>query len=156
ATWPHGWQNHMDGLRDGRIAETGRGTTLVGHLERQRELAGPRTGNGDRADHVVVVDLLLAEVLIYFGLAGRQHELAELRLIALCRGFHAGAIQVVPIRYRPDELHLVGPIRQGIEAEGLIRGQEIGLGFLAATAAEGHLNAAGALAELGRRWLDHT
>src|SRR5262249_34329430 len=88
-----GRQNNIYGLCDRRIAQSRGRATLVRHFQGHRELAATRMRDGDRADHIVVVDLLLAEILILLDLSGRQRQLPELGLRAVARGLDTGAIE---------------------------------------------------------------
>ncbi len=72
-----------------------------------------------------MVDLLLSEVLIRLRLALRHLEGAQLRLVAGGRSFYARPIKVVAVGDLPDEAHVVGAVRDSIEAECFVGLQEL-------------------------------
>ncbi len=79
-----GGQRDTHVLRDGRVAQPRLCAALVSHPQRQLQSAavGARDRHGRR--ELVVIDLLLAEVLVRFHLAGGELRGAELH-VAACR-----------------------------------------------------------------------
>ena len=115
-------QRQVDAFGNRGITETGVGAALIDHVEGDAPRSVATTFDGQAGEHVVVVNLHLAEVLVVLDRADGQHRRAEYE-IAVTRGGESEAftIQVVAIGDLPLDGDGIGIWRLGEHIESYVR-----------------------------------